>query len=263
MVVSYQKLTVMHLRLITLTCLVTASCCNNETTSQHANNHFHITLGNTVLLRFNPPNGYKRKAVDSFGSYLRYLPLQPAGALVHLYNGAEKSTQKVHAAVIKMDVGIKDLQQCADAIMRLRAEYLYHAGKYNAIHFNFTNGFRADYYKWLEGYRIKVKDNDVSWVKTHGRNVDYAVFRQYMDMVFSYAGTLSLSRELEAIPLDNMRPGDVLIQGGSPGHAVMVMDVAENLKGEKYLCWPKAICPHRKYISCTTLKTGQFLPGMI
>ena len=37
--------------------------------------------------------------------------------------------------------------------------------RYNEISFNFTNGFSADYQKWLEGYRIKVTGNDVTWIK--------------------------------------------------------------------------------------------------
>jgi hypothetical protein len=40
---------------------------------------------------------------------------------VLLYNGAPKFRQDVHAAVIDIDVGTRDLQQCADATMRLRA----------------------------------------------------------------------------------------------------------------------------------------------
>jgi hypothetical protein len=50
-----------------------------------------------------------------------------------------------------MEIGNKDLHQCADAVMRLRAEYLWNEERYDKIHFNFTNGFRVDYTKWIEG----------------------------------------------------------------------------------------------------------------
>jgi hypothetical protein len=46
-----------------------------------------------------------------------------------------------------------------------------------------------------------------------------------MNDIFNYAGTLSLSREMKTIPLDSLLPGDVFIRGGSPGHAVLVVDV--------------------------------------
>ena len=49
-----------------------------------------------------------------------------------------------------------------------------------------------------------------------------------METIFIYAGTLSLSKELINVSQDDLQIGDVFIQGGSPGHAVIVVDVAEN-----------------------------------
>jgi len=83
--------------------------------------------------------------------------------------------------------------------MRLRAEYLWRNKQYNAIHFNFTNGFRADYSKWAEEYRISVKSNKTEWYKAGEPDYGYNAFRKYPNMVFSYAGTLSLSKELKAV----------------------------------------------------------------
>jgi hypothetical protein len=54
-------------------------------------------------------------------------------------------------------------------------------------------------------------------------------------MVFSYAGTLSLSRELKKKSLNELQIGDVFIQGGSPGHAVIVVDVVKDKKTGKKL----------------------------
>ena len=94
--------------------------------------------------------------------------------------------------------------------------------------FNFTNGFRADYTKWAEGYRIRVKGNQVSWYKSKEKDYSYKTFRAYLDVVFAYAGTLSLVKELTSVPMTSMQIGDVLIKGGTPGHAVIVVDMAEN-----------------------------------
>lgn len=185
--------------------------------------------GMIVQERILTPEGFERVPVveGSFEEYLRGLPLKPHGAKVTYFNGGTKPLD-VHVAVLDMDVGGRDLQQCADSVIRLRAEYLYEKGLYNKIHFNFTNGFNADYSKWMDGYRIKVSGNKADWVKQASKGSDYASFRKYLDMVFAYAGTLSLSKEMENIPLEEMQPGDVFLKGASPGHCVIVMDMAEN-----------------------------------
>ena len=81
----------------------------------------------TVATRIVPPTGYVREACSdhSFTGYLRNLPLMPKGSKVMLYNGKEKANQSAAYAVIDMEIGNRDLQQCADAVMRLRAEYLW------------------------------------------------------------------------------------------------------------------------------------------
>ena len=72
-----------------------------------------------------------------------------------------------------MEIGNRDLQQCADAVIRLRAEYLWKHKRYADIKFNFTSGFTAEYKKWAEGNRIKVNDNQVQWYAS-GKGVDYS-----------------------------------------------------------------------------------------
>ncbi len=78
------------------------------------------TIGDIPL-----PEGYKRTeaATNSFGSYLRRIQLKK-DKTVYLYDGKKKANQSVQYAVLNVSIGLKDLQQCADAVMRLRAEYL-------------------------------------------------------------------------------------------------------------------------------------------
>jgi hypothetical protein len=200
--------------------------------------------GSSVLTRISPPAGAKRVPVadNSFGHYLRNLPLQPDGSKVHYYNGQVKQGN-VYAAIIKMDVGKTDLQQCADAVMRLRAEYLYAASRFSDIHFKFTNGFEASYAKWREGYRIKLTGNNTQWIKTSLPDAGYESFRNYLNKVFTFSGTLSLSKELTPVRLKEMQPGDVLIRGGSPGHAVIIMDMAVTASGKKYYLIAQSYMP--------------------
>ncbi|MDD5603560.1 MAG: DUF4846 domain-containing protein [Eubacteriales bacterium] len=201
--------------------------------------------GNTPEERFRTPAEYKRMplASGSFGEYLRELPLKPHGTKVYYYDGRLKSPD-VHEAVIDMDTGPRDLQQCADAVIRLRAEYLYARGEYDRISFNFTNGFRADYRTWLNGSRIRVEGNEASWISQGKKLEGYDYFREYLDMVFSYAGTLSLSQEMLNIPLSQMQPGDIFLKGPYPGHCVIVIDMAEDpLTGRKKFMLAQSYMP--------------------
>lgn len=195
-----------------------------------------IPKGETIVERFSTPPNYVRvhSEKNSFDEFLQTTSLKPNGSLVHYYNGDEKPN-KVAAAVLNYDVGNRDLQQCADAVMRLRAEFLYKTKQYDALHFNFTNGFKADYAKWRTGHRIAVKGNQVSWIKTAKESQSYPSFREYLNIVFNYAGTASLTKELKSVSLSQMQIGDVLIKGGSPGHAVIVVDMATNRQTQKKL----------------------------
>ncbi len=182
----------------------------------------------TLADRIVPPSGYTREASasGSFTAYLRSLPLLPAGSKVKLYNGQEKRNQAAAFAVVDMEIGNRDLQQCADAIIRLRTEYLWAQKRYGEIAFHFTNGFLADYKKWAAGNRIKVEGNKCWWYASGNADASYRSFRKYLDVVFMYAGTASLSKELQSVPYSSLAVGDIFIQGGSPGHAVLVVDVA-------------------------------------
>jgi hypothetical protein len=217
-----------------------------ENPQQTSHTHLHINPeGKTIIERVRVPEGFSRIEVESgsFGEYLRNLPLKPHGSKVMYYNGEAKMND-VHEAVIDIDIGNRDLQQCADAVIRLKAEYLYQQKEFDKIRFNFTNGFNAEYSRWIEGYRIEVKENDVSWKKTSEYSIDYKDFRKYLDMVFAYAGTLSLSKELKPVTIDEMTIGDVFIQGGTPGHCVIVVDIAESRQsGQKIFLLAQSYMP--------------------
>lgn len=184
--------------------------------------------GTTIGDRFVPPEGFVRTEYgnDEFGSFLRNQPLKPHGTEVRLFNGELKRNQAAHAAVLNVSVGDRDLQQCADAVMRLRADYLYDAKRYADIHFNFVSGFKAEYARWREGERIRVQGNKVKWIPGNGPTHSAKGYQKYLAMVFAYAGTASLVHELKPRVNQDVEAGDVLIRGGSPGHAVIVVDKA-------------------------------------
>lgn len=51
-------------------------------------------------------------------------------------------------------------------------------------------------------------------------------------------------KELKKVPLEEIKIGDVLIEGGSPGHCVIVVDMAENKDtGEKIFLLAQSYMP--------------------
>ena len=201
-------------------------------------------VANNLAARIPAPQGYKRVEVSegSFAHFLRNLPLKPAGSDLHYYNGQVKE-RKYAGVVVDMDFGKNANEQCADAIIFLRASYLWKTRQYAKINFNFTNGFKAEYAKWAQGYRIR---NNKAWVKTQKADYGYQSFRKYLHLVFQYAGTASLSQELKPIGrcwATDIQAGDVIIKGGFPGHAEIVVDVAENEKGERVVLLAQSFMP--------------------
>ncbi len=197
--------------------------------------------------RFAVPDGFVRQSeiAGSFEDWLRHLPLKDGNPPVHLFDGNLSLNQNAHIAVIDIDTGRENLQQCADAVIRLRAEYLYSIGKNNDICFNFTSGDKALFRKWIDGYRPIVLGNKVSWRHSAKTDSSYIVFRNYLDTVFRYAGTFSLKKEL--VKVDDptrMKIGDVFIQGGFPGHAVIIVDIAyDKSKNEKLFMLAQSFMP--------------------
>lgn len=158
------------------------------------------------------PDGYKRPPEDqhSFSTWLGQIHLK-SDRSVYLFDSTKKANQLAQFAVLDIPVGDRDLQQCADAIMRLRASYFFDKKEYDSILF-FDNDHKA--YRFSKPY-----------------NQEH--FNDYLKTVFEMCGTASLSKQLKKINFKDIRPGDVLIRGGFPGHAVMVVDMVINEKGEK------------------------------
>ena len=200
--------------------------------------------GLTAEARFRPPAGYSRTAADSasFTFFLRNFPLKQDAVAVHHYDGTVKNPS-YHAAVLDLSTGTENLQQCADAVMRLRAEYFYGIKAYNKMHFNFTNGFRCGFDRWSQGCRVKVQGNQTSWVCGQTPSADRKAFQAWMNQVFMFAGTLSLEQELQKVPATALQTGDVWIKGGSPGHAVIVMDMCQDSIGNKLFLLAQSYMP--------------------
>jgi hypothetical protein len=165
------------------------------------------------------PEGFERIFVpeNSFAAFLQNLPLRK-DKTVYLYNKQPKADQTLHYAVIDISTGDKDLQQCADAIMRLRGEYFFAKKLYDSIRF-----LKSDRSFYLFSRYLKP-----------GLQNDREQFMQFMQTVFMNCGTYNLEQQLKPVAdFTTMQPGDVLIKAGAPGHAEIVVDMALNKQSGK------------------------------
>jgi len=192
---------------LTVTCLfVTVSCFAQPIPA------FNVTMQSIKQIPL--PAGYERIVVttNSFADYLRNLPLRK-DKTIYLYNQQPKADQSLHYAVIDISTGDKDLQQCADVIMRLRAEYFYSKKMYDSIRFP-----KGSHTTWI-----------FSDFRKPGQTNQREIFMRFMETVFINCGTYTLQQQLKPVPdFSTIQIGDVFIKGGAPGHAEIVVDMAIN-----------------------------------
>ncbi|MDF3818657.1 DUF4846 domain-containing protein [Leptospira sp. 96542] len=204
--------------------------------------------GDTIQTRILPPNGYNRvkTEVNSFAEYLKSFPLKPEGSPVLLFNGNTKQNQ-VHEAVFQFPLLNRDLIQCADAIIKLRAEYFFQKKEYSKIKFKITNGMEVPFSKFAEGYRISVNGNQTKWIlKNINKGYTRKNFDDYLVFIYAYAGTSSFQKELSKREISKIQIGDVFIEAGFPGHAVLVVDLVENKFGEKLMLIAQSYMPSQE-----------------
>jgi hypothetical protein len=174
------------------------------------------------------PPGYTRLQAGpkTFATWLRDIALKK-DRTVYLYNGSPKRNQDAQFAVLDVSVGQQDLQQCADAVMRLRAEYLYAIQAFSNIRF-YTD--RSDCIAFLQS--------------TGPRPTTRVAFDHYLTKVFEYCGTHSLEKQLQKPkPITTIEAGDVFIKGGYPGHAMLVVDVAADKQGHRIYLLAQSYMP--------------------
>lgn len=217
----------------------------------------------TIKTRVNVPNGYKRVAYPkgSFQEYLRNYKLKPFGTKIINYDDSEYFWQQGHIGVLQIPVPKNGLQQCADALIRIRSEYLWDNNRKDEIGFNFTSGHYCPWKTYAEGYRPKIKGNKVSFHKIAPVNHSKENFYKYLNLIYTYSGTLSLYNELQKINnIKDLKLGDMLIKGGSPGHIVMICDEAVNSEGDKIYLLFQGNTPAQSVHLVKNLEDAQLSP---
>lgn len=165
------------------------------------------------------PEGYIREdcAPSSFTAYLRALPLNDSAEVSYFEGGLAEDVNDYAYKTVAMPL-LSENEQCADACMHLRADFLHRSRQFRKIHFEDTQ-HNVMRYRW--GARKKK-------------------IRTFLRYVFIVSNTESMIGEMPQRSFSDMRPGDVFVYDyksrpdAKYGHAMMVADVATDpATGEK------------------------------
>lgn len=225
--------------------------------------------GRTIKARIKVPEGFERILPEeqTFSDYIQNYPLKEASAEVINYDGNPYIFQQGHVGVLEVPVPSNGLQQCADALIRIRSEYLWAANRKEEIGFTFTSGHYCSWTKYAEGYRPKINGNVVTFSKIAAPNDSKENFYKYLNLIYTYAGTYSLSQELQKIStLSQVNVGDLLIYPGFPGHVMMVGDIIQNQEGDRRFAFFQGNTPAQsvhiiKNVSDTSINPWYDLEG--
>lgn len=215
----------------------------------------------TLSARFAVPPEYSRLpvAAGSFGEWLRDLPLAAEGTPVVSFKGEQvrPADDEYLAAVIAIDVGKIDLQQSPDVAIRLHAEWQWSLGN-REFSYRGATGLDMPLGRWARGERVMAEGRSVFWVtKGKPQTLDHAEFRRFLDAVFTWANSTSLGQQASPVQPDDVQPGDFFVHAGSPGHAVIILDIAVREDSRKVALLGQALNPAQ---SVYVLKLGSAGP---
>jgi hypothetical protein len=203
--------------------------------------------------RFPPPPGFRRVelATDGFGAFLRNLPLAPKGTPLVDFAGRRLRDDGFDphvAAIVAIDVGDHDLQQCADSIVRMHAEWRWSVGD-RAVSYRAGNGTALSYARYREGFRAQADGAALRLVQTAKPALDqHGTYRAWLDEVFAWVNTGALARDAQRVAFESIAPGDFMVMPGAPfGHAVLVLDVARDDAGRTALLLGQGFMPAQRF----------------
>ena len=193
-----------------------------------------------------PEELYERNYNDEYSIFLREFPLKNNN-VVKYHNGENKYNNNIWAAVFDYDIGTGNLHQCADAVIFMRAQYLYTKGLFDKLQYTFVSGFKAKYLDYLSHY-YKVDGNKVSLVLRNKKLKEKPeTFKKWLKEVWMYSNTWSIENfDSYRVSIMDIRPGDFFIRSNPPpgvGHAVKVVDVVSDSNGFKKVMLSQSYMP--------------------
>ncbi|MBD3287833.1 hypothetical protein GF337_03440 [candidate division KSB1 bacterium] len=220
--------------------------------------------GNSIKQRIEPPKGYQRIKVTpgSFGGWLRHLPLKSKNLSVLDYLGRKRlsSDDSTLAGVIEYSIRGKKLEQCMDILYRLYAEYLLSRGNDNHIKFPMPGGQHLYWNDWKQGFRPEYHGVEITMRRITEPDSSRAAFEQYLKEIFYHSFTQTAYFAYSRIDIQEMQIGDFIVKKGRRGHAVMIMDIAVDDRGNKVVLIGQGDTPARQFHLLNYRKDNPWFP---
>ncbi len=120
-----------------------------------------------------------------------------------------------------------------DILMRLRSIYLQQTGRQKVISFPLPDGLLLSWQDWQSGQRPVFKGLHFRLIQSAGIDSSAANFEHYLRTLFNYSGTQTFYHYYPKMDPSTLRIGDFIVKKGRKGHAVMIVDLAQNKAGQR------------------------------
>ena len=202
-----------------------------------------ITIGQTIESYFKLPKGYERISLNGYSNWIINQPIIVNQDVLTYSKDVVWGLNKTYIAKFDYNIGKEDLHQCADAAIYLNAKYHYSTSNLHSIKYRFTNGYAYGYSTFVENKVPKCKNNK-GWKCKLVYEQTNQKLDEYLNIVWKYAGSYSLEKyDTYQVNINDIRPGDIFIYGGFPGHVVSVVDVIVNKNGDKKFMLAQSYMP--------------------
>ncbi len=185
-----------------------------------------------------PEPGFVRLPLDenSFGAWLRNLPLLPPGSPVLDYRKRiyKSSNDTTVAAVINLDIRGRRMEQCMDILIRLYGQFLWEKDRASELKLPLPGGYWLLWADWMQGIRPVFNGIDVTLKRTADQDNSYKQYSAYLRTVYAVSHTQQFYYWYEPILPEEIEVGDFFVLKGTKSHAVMVVDLAVGRGGQKY-----------------------------
>jgi hypothetical protein len=177
---------------------------------------------------------------------LRLLPLAAPGTPVRNYRGeiVVPGEDEYLAAVVAIDIGSENLQQSADVILRLHAEWRWYVNDLRMLYLSDTKA-ELPLARWFAGERLTTTGAEPRWIRQAAPKpkLDHADLRAYLDSVFAWSSGRALPGESVPLAPENLEPGAFFLHAGPPAEVLVVLDVATSPAGKRAMLLAQALNP--------------------